>query len=168
MLMTVLINILLGLVLVAGRWLLLGWFGLIADALWVSGVLYFNRQTGSQRALYLLLVGSLVIDLVSSKTFPLYTATTGIAWFIYSEFIGAHLSFLGSWNRWLCLTVWLILWRVVRVILVLWLWFSGLDGAAPTNLDWLTWLIWLAGGTLVWLVVEWLIRIKQLPYYLER
>lgn len=144
-----------GLLLFFGRVLLWPTFGIIADAIWLGLPLYFKRTPSPQRPLYTILVGSLLIDLISSYQFPLYTITTIIAWYIYSEVIEPRLLFMTSWGRLVSLILWVLLWRLSRLLLVIILWLGQKKfGFELTNLGLASWWEWILGAVIVWLLLE--------------
>lgn len=136
------------------------WLGIMADALWLAVPLYFKKQTWRGQPLYLWLTGSLLIDLMVWPTWPVYTATTLLAWYIYSEFIEPRLLFMTQWNRLLAVAVWLLLWRLLRWLWLVLLWLVKILPAAPREANLSSWLIWLAGGAAVWLLAEGLNKLK--------
>ncbi len=136
------------------------WLGVMADAWWLAVPLYLKKQAWRQQPLYLWLAGSLLIDLMVWSSWPLYTATTLLAWYIYSELIEPRLLFMTQWNRLLAVTVWLLLWRLVRWLWLVLLWLGKILPAVPGEASVSSWLVWLGGGLAVWLLAEGLNKLK--------
>lgn len=125
-----------------------GW--IYAQLIAVVAALWLWQTNRRQLAVGSFLLAGLLLDGVGYPALPLNLLTSLVAGWLYIEFIEPHLSSTTSLGQLLSVGVWLLLWRLGRLLLITVVWLINGHMEIPNQIFLTGFVLWFIFGLGLW------------------